>query len=104
MTSVAWGATADPDAMLAWSLYKRKAFAPDAKLDSLIEQSRAAVDPQQRAKVMKDLGHYVNDQAYWLFVHAQDEFYATTKGLNWKPVPQGQSFANVRFYTLTPKA
>jgi peptide/nickel transport system substrate-binding protein len=103
LTSVAWGAAADPDAMLAWALYKRKAFAPDAKLDDLIAQSRSAVDPQQRAKVMLDLGRYVNDQAYWLFIHAQDEFYATQKGMNWKPVPQGQSFANVLFYTLTPK-
>jgi peptide/nickel transport system substrate-binding protein len=104
MISEAWGATADPDAMLAWALYKRKGFAPDAKLDDLIDQSRAASDPQQRAKIMQDLGHYVNDQADWLFIHAQDEFYAKSKNVNWKPVPQGQSFANVLYYTLTPKS
>jgi peptide/nickel transport system substrate-binding protein len=104
MTSVAWGAAADPDAMLAWALYKRKGHAPDDKLNSLIDDSRKAVDPQDRVKVLSQLGHYVHDQAYWLFIHAQDEFYAKSKAIPWQAVPQGQSFANVELYVLKPKS
>ncbi|HEY8691703.1 MAG TPA: ABC transporter substrate-binding protein [Chloroflexota bacterium] len=103
MTSVAWGATADPDAMLAWSLYQRKGHAPDGKLNSLIDDSRRTVDPQERVKVLQQLGRYVHDDAYWLFIHAQDEFYAKRRDVPWQPVPEGQSFANVELYVLTPK-
>ena len=103
ITSVAWGTAADPDAMLGWTLYNRKAHKPDEKLNGLIDKSRKSVDPEQRAKVLKELGHYVHDQAYWLFMHAQDELYAKRKDVPWEPVPEGQSFANVKYYTVTPR-
>ena len=103
ITSVAWGTTADPDAMLGWTLYNRKGHKPDEKLNGLIDKSRKTVDPEQRVAVLKELGHYVHDQAYWLFMYAQDEFYAKRKDVPWEPVPEGQSFANVRYYTLTPR-
>ena len=103
ITSVAWGTAADPDAMLGWTLYNRKGHKPDEKLNGLIDKSRKTVDPEQRVAVLKELGHYVHDQAYWLCRYAQDEFYAKRKDVPWEPVPEGQSFANVRYYTLTPR-
>jgi len=103
ITSVAWGTAADPDAMLGWTLYNRKGHKPDEKLNGLIDKSRKTVDAERRVAVLKELGHYVHDQAYWLFMYAQDEFYAKRKDVPWEPVPEGQSFANVRYYTLTPR-
>ena len=103
ITSVAWGTAADPDAMLGWTLYNRKGHKPDEKLNGLIDKSRKTVEPERRVAVLKELGHYVHDQAYWLFMYAQDEFYAKRKDVPWEPVPEGQSFANVRYYTLTPR-
>jgi peptide/nickel transport system substrate-binding protein len=98
MTSVAWGTTADPEAMMAWALYKRKGHKPDDQLNGLIDQSRQTVDPEQRRKVLEQLGRYVHEQAYWLFIHAQDEFYAKRSDVPWVPYPSGQSFANVIYY------
>ena len=103
ITSVAWGTAADPDAMLGWTLYNRKGHKPDDKLNGLIDKSRKTVDPERRVAVLRELGHYVHDQAYWLFMYAQDEFYGKRKDVPWEPVPEGQSFANVRYYTLTPR-
>ncbi len=103
ITSVAWGTAADPDAMLGWTLYNRKGHKPDEKLNGLIDKSRKTVDPEQRAAVLNELGHYVHDQAYWLFMHAQDEFYGKRKEVPWEPVPEGQSFANVKYYTVKPR-
>jgi peptide/nickel transport system substrate-binding protein len=103
ITSVAWGTAADPDAMLGWTLYNRKGHKPDEKLNALIDKSRKTVDPEQREAVLKELGHYIHDQAYWLFMHAQDEFYARRKNVPWEPVPEGQSFANVKYYIVTPR-
>jgi peptide/nickel transport system substrate-binding protein len=98
MTSTAWGTAADPDAMIGWALYKKKAFKPDDQLNGLIEQSRRTVDPAQRAKVLEQLGRYIHEQAYWLFIHAQDEFYARRTDVPWVPYPSGQSFANMQYY------
>ncbi len=98
ITSTAWGTTAEPDAMIAWALYKRKGFKPDPQLDDLIDQSRRTVDTAERTKVLKQLGHYLQDQAYWLFIHAQDEFYAKRADIPWTPYPNGQSFANMQYY------
>lgn len=103
ITSVAWGTAADPDAMLGWTLYNRKGHKLDDKLNGLIDKSRKTVDPEERVKVLKELGQYVHDQAYWLFMHAQDEIYAKRKDVPWEPVPEGQSFANVKYYTVTPR-
>ena len=98
ITSTAWGTTADPDAMIAWALYKRKGHKPDDQLNGLIDQSRRTLDPEQRRKVLEQLGRYIHEQAYWLFIHAQDEFYARRADVPWVPYPSGQSFANVQYY------
>lgn len=103
ITSVAWGTAADPDAMLGWTLFERKGHAPDAKLNGLIDQSRRTVDHEARRRVLQELGRYVHDQAYWLFIHAQDEFFGKRKELAWQPTPDGQSFANVLYYRVTPR-
>ena len=98
ITSTAWGTAADPDAMIGWALYKKKGHKPDDQLNGLIEQSRRTVDPAQRAKVLEQLGRYIHEQAYWLFIHAQDEFYARRTDVPWVPYPSGQSFANMQYY------
>jgi len=103
ITSTAWGAAADPDPMIGWSLYKRKGHQPDDQLTSLIEQSRRTVDPAQRQRALQELGRYVHEQAYWLFLHAQDEFYARRKGIPWVPTPNGQSFANIQYFLVAER-
>jgi peptide/nickel transport system substrate-binding protein len=103
MTSVAWGTAADPDAMLGWALYDRKGHKPDPQLNSLIDRSRNTVDPDQRRRVLLDMGRYVHEQALWLFIHAQDEFFAKRKDVPWEPRPEGQSFANVMYYNVASR-
>ena len=66
--------------MLGWTFYKRKGHKPDEQLNGLIEQSRRTVDPEQRKRMLQQFGRYVHEQAYWLFIHAQDEFYARRRG------------------------
>ena len=80
ITSVAGARRADPDPMLGWTFYKRKGHAPDEQLNGLIEQSRRTLDPEQRKQVLQEFGRYVHDQAYWLFIHAQDDFYGQAQG------------------------
>ncbi|MBI4494332.1 MAG: hypothetical protein HY690_16215 [Chloroflexi bacterium] len=103
ITSVAWGAAADPDPMLGWTFYQRKGHKPDDKLNGYIDQSRRVLDQEQRGRVLQEFGRYVHDQAYWLFIHAQDEVYAKRREISWEPIPDGQSFANVLFFRLTPR-
>jgi peptide/nickel transport system substrate-binding protein len=98
LTSAQWGTASDPDPMLNWAFYKRPGHKPDEQLNSLIEQTQRAVDPEQRQRLLQQLGHYAHDQAYWLFIHAQDEFYARRKGIPWEPSPDVQSFSHMRFY------
>ncbi len=102
ITSAAWGAAADPDPMLGRAFYKTKYHAPDDQLTSLIEQSRRTMNPDQREQVLKDLGHYIHEQAYWLFIHAQDEFYAKRAEVPWEPSASGQSLASMRYYATPP--
>jgi peptide/nickel transport system substrate-binding protein len=98
MTSAQWGTAADPEPLLSWTFYKRPGHKPDDHLNSLIEQSRRTVDAEQRKRILQEIGRYVQDQAYWLFIHAQDEFYARRTDVPWVPFPSGQSFANVIYY------
>jgi peptide/nickel transport system substrate-binding protein len=100
ITATAWGAAADPDPMIGWAFYKRKGYKPDAQIDGLIEQSRRTVDPEQRKRVLQEFSRYAHEQAYWLFLHAQDEFYASRKGIPWVPTPNGQSFANISYFLV----
>jgi peptide/nickel transport system substrate-binding protein len=98
ITSAQWGTAVDPDPMIGWTFYKRPGHKPDEQLNALVEQSRRTVDAEQRKRVLQDLGRYVHDQGYWLFTHAQDEFYARRKGNPWEPTPDGQSYSNMRYY------
>jgi ABC-type transport system substrate-binding protein len=98
ITSAQWSAAADPDPLLSWTFYKRPGMKPDEQLNSLIEQTQRTVDPEQRKRLLLQFGQYVQDQAYWLFIHAQDEFYARRKGIPWEPTPDGQSYSNMRYY------
>jgi ABC-type transport system substrate-binding protein len=84
--------------LLSWTFYKRPGHKPDEQLNSMIEQSRRTVDTEQRKRLLQEIGRYVQDQAYWLFIHAQDEFYARRKGIPWEPTPDGQSYSNMRYY------
>jgi peptide/nickel transport system substrate-binding protein len=103
ITYVAWGTAADPEPMFAWTLYKRKGHAPDDRLNGLIDDTRRAIDPEQRKQALREVGRYVHEQGYWLFIHAQDEFYAKRRGLDWTPTQSGQSVASIMYYRVAPK-
>jgi hypothetical protein len=60
------------------------------------------MDPGQREKVLKELGQYIHEQAYWLFIHAQDEFYAKRTDVSWEPSASSQSLATIRYYATPP--
>jgi peptide/nickel transport system substrate-binding protein len=100
-TSVVWGTAADPDPMLGWTFYKRKAHAPDDQLNGLIDQSRRTLDPEQRTRVLQEFSRYVHEQAYWLFIHAQDDFYAKQKDVPWEIWPASSSIQTLRFYRVS---
>jgi peptide/nickel transport system substrate-binding protein len=104
ITSVAWGTAADPDPMLSWAFAQRKVFESDQKLRGYVDQSKRTIDPEERRKVLQEFGRYVHDQAYWMFIHAQDEFYAKRKEIAWQPIPDGQSFATVQLYRVAPRS
>jgi peptide/nickel transport system substrate-binding protein len=102
ITSAQWPTSADPDPMLGWTFYKRKGHQPDEQLNNLIEQSRRTIDPEQRRKIMQEFGRYVHDRAYWLFIHAQDDFYAKRNEVPWQLGPS-HSFGQMRYwYTAGP--
>jgi peptide/nickel transport system substrate-binding protein len=91
-----WGTAADPDGMLGYQYYKRKAY-QDPQLDQAVEKTRAALDPAQREKALQDLSRYVHDQALNLEVHSQSEFWAKRKNIQWEPYPIG-SYAYAQFW------
>jgi peptide/nickel transport system substrate-binding protein len=100
---VFWSAPADPGPMIVYAFDKVKAQKDDPKLNDLVLQSRRAVDPDQRAKILKDMGQYVNDQALWLFIHAQNEFYAKRRELStWEPIPE-YTYGSIFWYQITPR-
>jgi peptide/nickel transport system substrate-binding protein len=99
ITSAQWPTASDPDPMIGWTLYKRKGHKPDDQLNGLIDQSRATVDPEQRKRILQELSRYMHDQAYWLFIHAQDDFLAKRKDLPWELSPT-MTFGALRFYRL----
>jgi peptide/nickel transport system substrate-binding protein len=100
-TSVVWGTAADPDPMLGWTFYKRKGHQPDDQLNGLIEQSRRTLDPEQRKRILQDFSRYVHDQAYWLFIHAQDDFYAKQKDVPWEIWPASSTIQIQRYYRVS---
>jgi ABC-type transport system substrate-binding protein len=97
ITSAQWPTAADPDPMLGWTFYKRKGHQPDEQLNGLIERSRRTVDQEQRRAILQEFGHYVHEQAYWLFIHAQDDFYAKRKDVPWQLAPS-HSFGQMRYW------
>ena len=97
ITTTQWPTAADPDPMLGWTFYKRKGHAPDDRLNGLIDQSRSTVDPEARKRILQEFGRYVHEQAYWLFIHAQDEFWAKRKDVPWQPSPM-QTVGQMRYW------
>jgi peptide/nickel transport system substrate-binding protein len=100
ITSAQWPTSSDPDPMLGWTFYKRKGHAPDDQLNGLIDQSRRTLDPEQRKRVLQEFGRYVHEQAYWLFIHAQDDFSAKRKDVLWELSPT-MSVGALRYYRLS---
>ena len=97
ITSVQWPTSADPDPMLGWTFYKRKAHQPDDQLNGYIERSRRTIDQEQRGRILQEFGRYVHEQAYWLFIHAQDDFYAKRRDVPWQLSPS-HSFGQMRYW------
>ncbi len=83
-----WGTAADPDGMLGYQYFKRKAY-QDLQLDQLVDKTRATLDPAQRVKTLQELSRYVHEQALNLEIHSQDEFWAKRKNIQWEPYPIG---------------
>jgi peptide/nickel transport system substrate-binding protein len=102
INQVFWSAPSDPGPMITYSFDRGAPQGNDPKLAELVQQSRRAVDPTERAKVLKEMGSYVNDQALWLFIHAQNEFYAKRRNVNWEPIPE-YTYGSVLWYQLMPK-
>jgi peptide/nickel transport system substrate-binding protein len=100
ITSVVWGRAADPDPMLSWTFYKRKGHQPDEQLNGLIEQSRRTLDPEQRKRVLQEFGRYVHEHAYWMFIHAQDDFWAKRKDVPWELTPASSTLQIMRYYRV----
>ncbi len=96
-----WGAGPDPDPMISTHFYKTKLHAPDESLNSLIEKTRAALDPAERLKAFMEFGRYVHDQAYLLEVHSVDSFWAARKIIRWDPRESGR--AGTLLFRLSPR-
>ncbi len=100
ITSAQWPTASDPDPMLGWTFYKRKGHQPDDQLNGLIEQSRRTVDAEQRKRILQEFSRYVHEQAYWLFIHAQDDFVAKRKDVAWELSPT-MTVGALRYYRLS---
>jgi ABC-type transport system substrate-binding protein len=84
--------------MLGTQYYKQKGYL-DSQLDTLIEKTRATVDPAGRTQALKDANKYIHDQALNLEIHSQSEFWAKRKAIQWEPFPVG-SFSYALLYRL----
>ncbi len=55
----------------------------DSRLDRLVEAQRAAADPAERKKVLKEATRYINEMAYNLAVHPRMRYFV------WQPYVKG---------------
>jgi peptide/nickel transport system substrate-binding protein len=83
MISGAWAVQADPDAYLNWFFVSHDSVTtPEMKELGLA--ARKESDPARRTELLQALGKKAHQDAYWLEVHAQDDFWAKRKELPWK--------------------
>lgn len=55
--------------------------------DELVARLQETVDPAERKVITDRLQMIVNEDAPWLFIYMQVDWYATSKDLNWTPRP-----------------
>lgn len=93
-----WGASADPDSMITTVFGRTKLLAPDQRLADLLQATKSELDPQRRVIALQTFGRYAHEQSLWLFVHAQDDFWAKRTEVGWQPYPVSGTFSRVLFY------
>jgi peptide/nickel transport system substrate-binding protein len=96
MTSIAWGAQFEPDAMLSWVFARPHLSTP--RIMELVQQGRGEVNLEKRRAIYQDLYRQAHDEALWLFVHAQDELWAERRDVNWTPYNVSGSKAKVYYF------
>ena len=80
--SGAWGVQFEPDPMLGW-IYRPYFQLP--LIHKLVQQGRAEVDLEKRAKIYQEIYRAAHEEALWLYIHAQDELWAKRKDVPWVP-------------------
>lgn len=95
-----WATYHESDSMLGIHFYKAT-YESDDTLNKLIEKERGVLDATQRTQALRDVGHYIHDQAYLLEVHSQDEYWAARKSIQWKPLQTGGTYQML--FMLTPR-
>jgi peptide/nickel transport system substrate-binding protein len=83
ITSVAWGAQFEPDPLVGWVFSKPHLTTP--RILELGQKGRSEVDLEKRRKLYQELYRTANEEAVWLFVHAQDELWAKRRDVPWVP-------------------
>jgi peptide/nickel transport system substrate-binding protein len=99
ISSVAWGGQFEPDPLLSWA---NKPYFMSPAMQALVEQGRSEVDAEKRRRIYQEFYRLGNEQAIWLFVHAQDELWAKRRSVPWTPYNMLGSRAFV-YYFQVPK-
>lgn len=98
LTSVTWSLPGDPGGMITYSFQNPNALAEDPQLAELVGATQTLVDPDEREEALFELGHYVHEQALWLFTHAEDTLYAKKSGIPWEPLPISSGGATLWYW------
>jgi peptide/nickel transport system substrate-binding protein len=98
LTSVTWSLPGDPGGMVTYSFSNEFALAPDPELTELVDATQSLVDEDERAEALAELGRYVNEQALWLFTHAEDTLYAKQADVPWVPLPVSSGGATLWYW------
>jgi peptide/nickel transport system substrate-binding protein len=96
MTSSAWGSQFEPDLMLSW-LVRPHSMLP--RIQEQIEAGRREVDPEKRRKIYQALYRVFQEEAPWLFIHAQDELWAKRRDVVWTPYYMSGSKVIVYYFS-----
>lgn len=103
LNTLQWPVMKDPDGNLAWNLETSApmaAYKPYDPLRAMQFQAQATYDLAERTKIYQQLNRQMWDMCPWLYVHVQDEIWASSNQIDWQPVPfEGQA---TEFWYLSP--
>ncbi len=82
-----WGGSLDADGTMYNLLYSTQVFAriKNERLDQLLMQGKAVMDPKEREKTYAEAQRIVHEQAPWIFLYAQNDIFAAKRDLVWQP-------------------